>query len=155
MEKRIHYLSDVLKLGIKPDEFCFAQSAWLACLGLRPNSDLDIVLRPDVFKKYKPMIDRLSKVDLKINSKKFAELGCMNDEQLFKERVVEINGYLFSDLAFYMNLLHKRLKQNIKVEKSKHILQLLKTYFKEYKTEYLITEEVFNETKQNIGKYLI
>lgn len=146
MIDRVNYLKDLLSTGIKLDEFCFAQSAWLAALGLRKNSDLDIVLRPDVFYKYKPIIDKLKHIDLKINSKKF----CSDDNALFNKYLVTIDGYQFSDLKFYVNLLRQRLKDNVKVEKTKHILALLEEYFKEYKDEYLITKECWEELRKSL-----
>ncbi len=155
MENRIQYLPNLLQLGITPNQFCFAQSAWLAALGIRHNSDLDIVLHPSVFNQYKSKIDKLKNVDLKINSKKFQELGCMDDTQLFDQYITQIDGFLFSNLSFYVNLLNNRLKQNIKVEKTKQILELLNNYFKEYKDDYLITKVKFDEIKQDVYSYFM
>lgn len=155
MENRINYLPNLLSLGIQKDQFCFAQSAWLAALGLRKNSDLDIVLHPSVFNHYKGQIDKMKNVDLKINSKKFKELGCMDDSQLFREFITEIDGYLFSNLSFYVNLLKNRLRDGIKVDKTKQILELLRNYFKDYNENYLISQEKFNEIKQDIYSYFM
>lgn len=155
MENRIQYLPNLLSIGIDNKQFCFAQSAWLAALDLRKNSDLDIVIHPSVFTRYKKLIDHMKNVDLKINSKKFKELGCINDTELFDKYVIEINGFLFSNLSFYVNLLNKRLKDGIKVDKTKQILELLKNYFKEYNENYVISKEKFQEIKQDVYSYFI
>jgi len=46
------------------------------------------------------------------------------------------------------------LRDGIKLDKTKQILQLLTNYFKQYHEDYVISEDTFNKIKEDIKGYL-
>ena len=84
------------------DEYTIVQSGILSTMGIRQNSDLDVV----VSSKLKLMLyDVPDKVEVMVDRKKFQVFGCKSDDDLVYNYSKKINGFNFAQPRFYFSRL--------------------------------------------------
>ncbi len=120
MEKKIKYLDKLLKLGIPKDNFCLIQSAWFPVMDMRQNGDLDFIITSDIVEKYKDIILKVPKLNIKINNKNYHKFGCTSDDDLINNYSVIIDNFHFCEFRFYYDILRNRSRQVREDKKRKH-----------------------------------
>jgi len=120
MEHKIKYLDKLLKLGIPKEKISLIQSAWFPVMGMRQNGDLDFIMTSDMVEKYKDIILKYPKLNVKINNKHHHRFGCTSDDELVNKYSVVIDGYRFCEFRFYYDILRNRSQQVRGEKKRKH-----------------------------------
>jgi len=82
------------------EEYTIVQSGILALMGIRKNSDLDVVISSKLKKDIKEIP---SGIEVMSNRAKFQVFGCKNDDDLVYNYSVNIDGYNFSEPRFYFS----------------------------------------------------
>ena len=99
------------------DEYTIVQSGILALMGIRTNSDLDIVISS----KLKNQIKNVpSDIEIMSNRDKFKVFGCKDDDDLVYNYSVNIDGYNFAEPRFYFSRIWP--DRESKIEDQKRIL---------------------------------
>lgn len=113
--ENINYLDKIKDWPKK--EYTIVQSGILALMGIRKNSDLDVVISSKLKNKIKEIP---SGVEIMSNRGKFRVFGCKDDDDFVYNFSVNINGYNFSEPRFYFSRLWPDRKS--KIEDQKNIL---------------------------------
>jgi len=99
------------------EEYTIVQSGILALMGIRTNSDLDIVISS----KLKNQIKNIpSDIEIMSNRDKFKVFGCKDDDDLVYNYSVNIDGYNFAEPRFYFSRIWP--DRESKIEDQKRIL---------------------------------
>ena len=99
------------------EEYTIVQSGILALMGIRQNSDLDVV----VSSKLKDQLtDIPDGVEVMVDRGKFKVFGCSDDDDLVYNYSVTIDGYNFAEPRFYFSRLWP--DKESKIEDQKRIL---------------------------------
>ena len=99
------------------EEYTIVQSGILALMGIRTNSDLDIVISS----KLKNQIKNIpSDIEIMSNRGKFKIFGCKDDDDLVYNYSVNIDGYNFAEPRFYFSRIWP--DRESKIEDQKRIL---------------------------------
>jgi len=99
------------------EEYTIVQSGILALMGIRKNSDLDVVISSKLKKEIKEIP---SGIEVMSNRAKFQVFGCKNDDDLVYNYSVNIDGYNFAEPRFYFSRIWP--DRSSKVEDQKRIL---------------------------------
>ncbi len=102
--KNVKYLERLSH--IPRDKFTIVQSGILAVMGIRQNSDLDIVVTDDC-----PPIN-IDGVEVMKDHGKFKVYGCSNDNDLVNHYSQPIGGYNFAMPRFYFSRKHKHSERD-------------------------------------------
>jgi len=98
-------------------EYTIVQSGLLALMGIRKNSDLDVVISSKLKKELKNIP---SGVEVMSDRGKFKVFGCTSDDDLVYNYSVNIDGYNFTEPRFYFSRLWP--DRQSKIEDQKRIL---------------------------------
>ncbi len=99
------------------EEYTIVQSGLLALMGIRQNSDLDVVISSNL----KNTLNEIpSGVEVMSDRDKFKVFGCSDDDDLVYNYSVNINGYNFAEPRFYFSRIWPN-KQS-KIEDQRRIL---------------------------------
>jgi len=99
------------------EEYTIVQSGILALMGIRKNSDLDVVISSKLKKEIKEIP---LGIEVMSNRAKFQVFGCKNDDDLVYNYSVNIDGYNFAEPRFYFSRIWP--DRSSKVEDQKRIL---------------------------------
>ena len=99
------------------EEYTIMQSGVLALMGIRQNSDLDVVISSKLKNELSDIPDG---VEVMVNRDKFKVFGCSDDDDLIYNYSVNINGYNFAEPRFYFSRLWP--DRESKIEDQKRIL---------------------------------
>jgi hypothetical protein len=95
-------------------EYTIVQSGLLASMGIRTNSDLDVVISSKLKNQIK---DIPSGVEVMSDRGKFKVFGCKNDDDLIYNYSINIDGYNFTEPRFYFSRLWLNSQSKIKDQK--------------------------------------
>ena len=99
------------------EEYTIVQSGILALMGIRHNSDLDVVVSSKLKDKLTDIPDG---VEVMANRGKFKVFGCSDDDDLVYNYSINIDGYNFAEPRFYFSRLWP--DRESKIEDQKRIL---------------------------------
>ena len=93
------------------------QSGILALMGIRQNSDLDVVVSSKLKNELSHVPDG---IEVMVDRNKFKVFGCSGDDDLVYNYSININGYNFAEPRFYFSRLWP--DRESKIEDQKRIL---------------------------------
>jgi hypothetical protein len=99
------------------EEYTIVQSGILALMGIRKNSDLDVVISSKLKSKLTEIPDG---VEVMSDRGKFKVFGCKNDDDLVYNYSINIDGYNFTQPRFYFSRIWP--DRYSKIEDQKRIL---------------------------------
>ncbi len=110
--KFLHRIKDWPK-----EEYTIMQSGILALMGIRQNSDLDVVVSSKLKNELSHVPDG---IEVMVDRNKFKVFGCSGDDDLVYNYSININGYNFAEPRFYFSRLWP--DRESKIEDQKRIL---------------------------------